>query len=180
MHRQAVWPEHHGAGTVIGDGPTGRTAYEAWDGQLVDDEDQAPAPHETTEDFDAFWATHRARKQRPTATIRGVLVAVPDGVPLEFEDLYEQAQHRADPATYARLIAHLFGEDTYGAWKRAGMTTPELQVVLAWGMANAAGRRMGFAEAARLVADAEATKSAAGKAPRPNRAARRRGSSGTR
>lgn len=165
---------------MTGDSPTGRTANDAWDGQLVDDEDQAPAPHESTEDFDAFWAAHRAQRQRPTATIRGVVVAVPDSIPLEFEDLYAQAQGRSDPDAYRRLIAHLFGEDTYVAWKAAGMGSAELQVVLAWGMANAAGRRMSFAEAAEFVATAEATKSAAGKAPRPNRAARRRrGSSGT-
>lgn len=165
-----------------------------WQGHLVD-EHQAPAPApvpvDAVEDFDAFWAEHRARERRPRARIRGVEVLVPIDVPLAFEDLLTTLGSSSKREDVERMLAMLFPAGVLDRWKAAGMSGRELRVVLAWGMSNAAGKRIDFAQAVELVAKAEAKDAEQvarqhatggityrggeqGKAPAGNRAARRR------
>lgn len=127
------------------------------------------------DDFLRFWAAHKAEQKPETTTILGVEVVVPDDVPLAFDDLEERmATSKADAdskeakALFEEMLAMLFGEDTYAQWRERGITSLQLRVITTWGMVNAKGRKIDFAEAMQLTMDAET-----GKATGPNRAARR-------
>lgn len=128
------------------------------------------------DEFLAFWEQHRAEQEQPTTRILGVDVVVPTDLPLEVEDLASQLHDSGRREDFERLLGILFGPDTFEQWKRNGLTSRMLRVLVAWGFANANGRSVSFAEAADLVDKAEALKAerdAAGKATGPNRAARR-------
>lgn len=128
------------------------------------------------DDFLAFWEQHRAAAAPPeTKRILGVDVAVPTDLPLSFEDGSRELANSQDPADFERLLVMLFGEGTLQKWKANGLTSQQLRVLVAWGMANGSGKPTTFAEAAEMVRLAEEKKAqdeAEGKAP-PNRAARR-------
>lgn len=132
----------------------------------------------TEDDFLAFWAQHRDTDAPPeTKRILGVDVVVPTDVPLSFEEEAQRLADSQDRGDFERLLEVLFGAGVLQAWKANGLTAPQLRVLVAWGMANASGQPTTFAEAARLVAKAEAKKAemeAAGEGKAlPNRAARR-------
>lgn len=132
-----------------------------------------PEPSRDEDDFLAFWTQHRPAEHR---TILGVRVQVPNEVPLAVEQLVEDLKGASSTDDVEPLVAMLFGPDVFRQWKTNGVTGAQLQVLFAWGMANAAGKSTSFAEAAELVARAEAE----GKAlATPNRAARRAASSAT-
>ncbi|WKD36501.1 hypothetical protein [Streptomyces xanthophaeus] len=125
-----------------------------------------------TESFDAFWAS----VARPTTTIiRGVTVAVPRDMPMLVEQRVEELQDSSSIDDIAELVGMIFGDDCLEKWRDAGMGLLEFQVVLAWGMANARGRETSYQEAFEMVQE----QAAEGKAPAPNRAARRSRSAGT-
>jgi hypothetical protein len=126
-------------------------------------------PDETYESWDAFWAEQTA-KQR-TETIRGEVVPVPSDLPLSLQARLGDLQDSEDENDVAELVSLLFGDGVLDRWRDAGMGLVELQVVLAWGLAHAAGKDVTFAQAHAMVlaaADAE------GNLPGPaNRAERR-------
>lgn len=136
--------------------------------ELVPDED----------DFLRYWAT-RPGKPAETRTIIGVTVEVPHDVPLRFNDDVAERIGSSDPDSVKFLLEGLFGADPLEQWVANGATGEQLQVILAWGMANAQGKPCDFAEAAELVAQAQA-RDAEGKAPVPLNRAARRASSRTR
>lgn len=135
-----------------------------------------PIKPRADDDFLAFWEQHRATETPPeTKRILGVDVAVPTDLPLSFEDASQELANSKDPADFEQLLVMLFGDGTLQQWKANGLTGGQLRILVAWGMANGAGKTTTFAEAAEMVALAEAKKAQAeaeGKAP-PNRAARR-------
>jgi hypothetical protein len=135
----------------------------------------APAEPREDDDFLAFWEEHRAAEAPPeTKRILGVDVEVPRDLPLSFEDASQELANSKDPADFERLLVMLFGDGTLQQWKDNGLTAGQLRVLVAWGMANGAGKATTFAEAADMVRVAEEKKARAeaeGKAP--NRAARR-------
>lgn len=123
------------------------------------------------DDFLKFWRQHR--RQGKTTTILGVELPIPTGLPLAFEDRYNELQNTDsdDQEKVAELLRLLFGEDVYARWKRNGLDTEMLKVLLVWGAANGGGTPMTFEEAVVKAAEWEA---AAGKATAvPNRADRR-------
>ncbi|MCO1575032.1 hypothetical protein M8C13_04565 [Crossiella sp. SN42] len=134
-------------------------------------------------DFNAFWAEHQAVREVPQAVVHilGVDVVVPTELPLRVQVLAEQLAGEDTPTALRQMLEALFGEDVFDTWVDNGLTTEKFATLLMWGMANA--QRVdktipvSFAEAAQMVADAEA-KQAEGKAPAgpSNRAARRAGS----
>ncbi|MGH3862504.1 hypothetical protein [Actinokineospora sp.] len=134
--------------------PTGRSAGDAWDEHLVDDQDLDDTDVEV-EDFDAYWAEQRAQIKPRMARIRGVLVTVPTSLPLHVNELVHEMQHSKDPDDVAEVVSALFGEDTYDAWVDARMGADEFRVVLAWGMANGNGKAMTFAETTAMIEEAE-------------------------
>jgi hypothetical protein len=136
--------------------------------ELVPDED----------DFLSYWAS-RPGKPAETKTIIGVAVKVPHDVPLRFNDDVAERIGSSDPDSVKFLLEGLFGSDPLEQWVANGATGEQLQVILAWGMANGQGQPTTFAEAAEIVEKAR-ERDAAGKAPVPLNRAARRASSRTR
>lgn len=130
----------------------------------------ADEPETRDDEFLAFWRDHRARTTHQTARILGVDVPVPSELPMAITDAAEQLVDSTDPADIERVVGMLFGADIYTQWKANGLTTGMLQILVTWGMANAAGQATTFEQAAELAEQAEH----AGKARlAANRAARR-------
>jgi len=136
--------------------------------ELVADED----------DFLSYWAS-RPEKAVETKTIIGVVVPIPRDLPLKFNDQVAELASSSDEDDVKHLLTTLFGTDPLAAWVENGATTAQLQVILAWGMANGQGQETSFAEAAEIVEKARA-RDAEGKAPVPLNRAARRASSRTR
>ncbi len=135
------------------------------------------------DDFLQFWDEHEAKQEVPTTRILGVDVPIPHDIPLAFEKKFEELKDSEDVEDVKRLLKFLFVEDVLDRWTDHGLTSNMLQVLLAWGMSNASGKEIDFAEAAELVEQAKRDKAAnEGKAPTAiNRAGRRaRASSKTR
>lgn len=118
--------------------------------------------------FDAFWAEVSGGA---TEIIRDVEVAIPTDVPIAMELRIQQLQESESEQDVRELVGLLFGVDALDQWAAAGMGLRELQTVLTWGLAHAAGQPLTFREAHETVTAAE--QAAEGKAPGPNRAARR-------
>jgi hypothetical protein len=131
--------------------------------------DQVADVDRDEDDFLAFWAQHQATKAPETKRIFGVDVVVPTDIPLVFGDDIARLQKSERAEDMKHLLTTLFGAGVMDQWIAAGCTGEQFGVLLAWGMANAAGKPTTFAEAADLVAKAQAD--AEGKAR--NRAARR-------
>jgi hypothetical protein len=124
-----------------------------------------------TQSWDDFWAS----VSRPETTkIRDVEVAIPTDMPMLVEQRAEELHDSESLDDIAELVGMIFGKDCLGQWRDAGMGLLEFRVVLTWGMANARGRKMSFAEAYELSQQVDE-----GKAPAPNRAARRAQSAAT-
>lgn len=127
-------------------------------------------PRTTTgsESWDQFWASVAPGR---VETIRGVTVTVPTDMPLAVEQRVDELKESSSLDDMKELISLIFGvdQDAFDTWRDNGMGALEFQVVLTWGMANAGGRELSFAEAYDLVKTGTAS---AGKAA-PNRAARR-------
>ncbi|MEU0199130.1 MULTISPECIES: hypothetical protein [unclassified Streptomyces] len=124
------------------------------------------AGHET---WDDFWAEVSGGR---TEVIRGVEVQVPTDMPLAMEKRVDELRESEAEEDVAELVALLFGADILTAWIENGMGVQEFQIVLTWGMAQAGGRDLSFAEALELVRDGAGEGKQAG--PKgPNRAARR-------
>lgn len=127
-------------------------------------------PRKTTgsPSWDAYWAEVTGAR---TEVIRGITVDVPRDVPFGFEERLQELSSSSAREDVEELVTMLFGPDVFGAWLDAGMGYRELLTVLTWGMAQASGTDMTFAEAFEAVAQQDTT---GGKAPSsPNRAARR-------
>jgi hypothetical protein len=124
------------------------------------------------DDFLAFWRSHEAATTPTTARILGVDVVVPTDMPLRVEQQALLLQDAQDIAEIRPLLVDLFGADHLDTWITNGATTRMLQVIIAWGMANATGTETTFARAVELADEARAAE--AGKArPVPNRSDRR-------
>jgi hypothetical protein len=136
--------------------------------ELVNDED----------DFLSYWSS-RPGAPVETKRIIGVDIPVPRDVPLRFMDQVAALKDSTDPDDILHLLEMLFGSNPLDAWVANDATGEQLQVILAWGMSNAQGNPIDFAEAAVLVDKARA-RDAEGKAPVPLNRAGRRASSRTR
>ena len=132
-------------------------------GQVLSPARKPVAGHET---WDAFWAEASGGR---TEVIRGVEVAVPTDVPMALEKRVDELRDSDAQEDLAELLALLFGRDVLEQWMDAGMGMLELQTVLTWGMAQAGGRDLTFAEALEMVRSGEGL----GKPKGPNRATRR-------
>lgn len=130
------------------------------------------------DDFLQYWES-RPEKTVETKRILGVDIPVPHDVPLKFTQKVAELKGSSDPDDVKELLEVLFGTNPLDAWVDNGATAEQLQVILAWGMTNAQGNPIGFAEAAELVEQARA-RDAEGKAPVPLNRAARRASSRTR
>ena len=120
-----------------------------------------------SQSWDAFWAEVSGAR---TEVIRGVEVPVPTDVPFGFENRLQELSSSSAPEDVEELVSALFGESVFEQWADAGMGYHELLTVLTWGMAQAAGNDLTFSEAYELIQKETAGE---GKAPSPNRAARR-------
>lgn len=129
----------------------------------VNDGDNEPAD---TQAWDEFWA--EVQPAQRTQVICGVEVLVPTDMPLNLMHRLEELQSSESEDDLHELVALLFGEGALADWQDAGMTFGQFQVALAWGVAHAQGQDLSFREVYERVQAAEQ-----GKAPAPNRAARR-------
>jgi hypothetical protein len=127
-----------------------------------------------TQSWDEFWAEVAPSR---TEVIRGIEVQVPTDMPLAVEKRIGELRESEAEEDIGELLQLLFGVGL-DEWREAGMGLRELQTVLTWGIAQASGRDMSFAEAYELVSAGDGE----GKplAPKgPNRAARRAPSKST-
>lgn len=158
----AVGPVRHGERSVTED---------------IDDEVVVPLEED---EFLAFWSGYRIQQQTPTKVILGVVVPIPDDIPLAFESTFKELEKSEDIEDIKHLLGLLFGQAVIDAWFKNGLTVKMLQILLAWGMSCAMGKNIEFAEAVTLVEKAEADKAAdEGKAPAATNRAARRASSKT-
>jgi len=98
---------------------------------------------------------------------------VPTDVPLRIEHQALLLEDIQDIDEIRPLLADLFGADHLDTWIANGATARMLQVIIAWGMANATGTPTTFERAVELAAKAQAATAAGKSQPVPNRAARR-------
>lgn len=101
-----------------------------------------------SQSWDEFWAEVSIGR---TEVIRGVKVAVPTDLPLAVEKRIEELRESEAEEDIAELLRLLFGADVLEEWRDAGMGLRELQTVLTWGIGQAAGKDISFAEAYELV-----------------------------
>lgn len=135
--------------------------------------DDVPPQVDPEDDFLAFWREQEAAEAPETLRILGVDIVVPTDLPLKFERLAEALGESSKTEDVKRLLQCLFGQDVLDRWVDNDVTGKQFKFLLAWGVANGQGTPTTFAEAAELVAKAEAAE-AKGKAPVvPNRADRR-------
>ncbi|WP_151480622.1 hypothetical protein [Streptomyces albicerus] len=123
--------------------------------------------HPIDDSFDAFWDEQHGGHR--TTVVKGVTVVVPNDLPVGFGERYAALSDSSSDEDVAELIAMLFGEEAAEKWLAPPkIGTRQLMTVLLWGMAQASGDDITFAEALERV-----TKELKGKAQSPNRAARR-------
>lgn len=108
--------------------------------------DDEPEDHQS---WDDFWA--EVVPDRRTETIRGVEVDVPHDLPLKFSQELQGLMESEREEDVRFLVGELFGEGTMDAWITAGMTAPEFQTVLVWGIAQGQGQEITFREAYEIV-----------------------------
>ena len=131
-------------------------------------------------DADAFFAAEVSPIQPAVLRLYGEEYELPTRIPLAYAMLVERRSEDTSLEAIREVLTPVFGEDALDHWMRQGMDDRQFGIVLLWSARNMdKPGSMSFAEAARHY-DAQA----AGKAPAPNRAARRaaskRGRSGGR
>lgn len=125
--------------------------------------DEQENPHQT---WDDFWAEVSPPERREV--IRGVEVTVPRNLPLKFNRRLEELRDSTRDEDVAELVGMLFGPGVLDQWIENGMSAPELQVVLAWGIANGNGQDFTFRQAYEAVRAQQAgQQTGQGKASRP-------------
>ncbi|MCM2394363.1 hypothetical protein [Streptomyces albipurpureus] len=128
------------------------------------------------ESFDAFWEELTGGSR--TTVIEGVTVPVPVDLPLGFGERFTALQASESDEDAAELVALLFGQAAADQWLAPPkIGTRKLMTVLLWGMAQAAGEDLSFAEAYERLR----TQAGTGKAPnrQARRAAQKKPSAGT-
>lgn len=150
---------------------TDTTAYDH-DLDLDEDEHQAPDAAGAA-DFDAFFAEQDARRKRETFTLYGRRYVLPDSMPLMFTLQMERVQNSSDPEDVRRMLATVFGADTLDVWAEHGMTDRQFGIVLIYSAANMRTAGSVTMQRAAELHDEQERSRAEGKAPAPNRAARR-------
>ncbi|MBT3157347.1 hypothetical protein KQH42_07335 [Streptomyces sp. CHA1] len=138
------------------------------------DEQQLDAEEAGAADFDAFFAEQDAKRSREAFTLYGRRYELPDSTPIMFTLQMERVQNSSDPQDVRKMLATVFGTDTLDVWAEKGMTDRQFGIVLIYSAANM--RTPGsvtMARAAELHDEQERSAAAEGKAPAPNRAARR-------
>lgn len=108
---------------------------------------------ESTEDFDAFWA--KQTRKAKTTTIAGHKVTLPASLPLQFELEARKLQRSKRDKDVRKLVAILFGQDSYEKFAAGGMDLEQFKVLLAWAPQVIAGHTVTLAEVAAKVAALE-------------------------
>lgn len=125
-------------------------------------------PSPIDDSFDAFWEEQHGGLR--TTVIQGVEVVVPTDLPQGFAHRFNQLKDSGKDDDAAELVGMLYGEEAAKKWMEPPQIgTRKLMTALLWGMAQASGEDITFAEAYERL-----RQQLAGKAkPAPNRAARR-------
>ncbi|HEY3683471.1 MAG TPA: hypothetical protein VGL93_10550 [Streptosporangiaceae bacterium] len=160
---------------MTADSPRDLDDDEVYDDDPYEDDADDQEDEGDAYDFDAWRASEAARRaaeDRPrTVRLFGRSVPVPTSVPLGVA--MHGGKSADDDKAVRASVAALYGADALTHWAENGATLDDLQVLLAWGMAVAAGREVSFERAVELLAEAK-EKEAAGKA-RARPKTRRRG-----
>lgn len=128
-----------------------------------------------TQSWDEFWAEVSPHR---TEVIRGLEVKVPTDMPLAVEKRITELRASEAEEDIGELL-HLLFDVSLDEWRDAGMGLRELQTVLTWGIAQASGKDLTFAEAHELVVAGEGEGKPLAPKGQPNRAARRAPSKST-
>ncbi|MFJ8146979.1 hypothetical protein ACIQ6R_18155 [Streptomyces sp. NPDC096048] len=152
------------------------------------DDDQAGTGADMAADFDAFFGEEvgKGNRERQTLTLHGRTYTLPDSLPLMFTVGMERVQNSEDVADIRKVLTPIFGAAALDEWAEQGMTDRQFSIVLIYAGANMRSAGSLSMQGAADLYDRQAAAKAAGKAPAPNRAARRkkktgkRGSSGKR
>jgi hypothetical protein len=159
-----VWrPDVRGGGRLM------TTDTTACDDDL---DEQAPAVGDPA-DFDAFFAEQDTSRPRESFTLYGTRYVLPDSLPLMFTLQAERVQDSNDPNDVRKMLGTLFGGDTLDTWAEHGMTDRQFGIVLIYSAANVRTPGSVTMQRAAELHDEQERARAAGKAPAPNRAARR-------
>lgn len=123
------------------------------------------------EDFDAWREQQKAKRGRGRRVrIFGQLVDLPSSMPLGLSISMDTLSESSDLADVQEVVGALYGRDALDHWIAEGVDLFEFQVLMAWGIAGASGKRLTFDEAADLVVEAEKKKAAT-----PGKAKKRKG-----
>lgn len=168
------------------DGRGGRTVTEQTEPH-EDDYDDAPPLDQAAADFDAFFAEEVAHRPRQPLTLYGKTYTLPDSLPLMFTLQAERVQNSSSVDDVRAMLATLFDGGALDDWAAGGMTDRQFRIVLIYATANVRTPGSLTMQGAAELHDQRAEQET-GKAPAPNRAARRankpkskkRGSSGRR
>ncbi|WP_405561919.1 hypothetical protein [Streptomyces sp. NBC_01180] len=125
-------------------------------------------------DFDAFFAEESATRPRQTLTLYGTEYTLPDSLPLMFTLQMERIQNSSDPDDIRKMLATLYGCNTLDDWAEHGMTDRQLSVVLIYSAANIKTPNSTSMQRAAQLHDEQDARKTEGKAPAPNRTARRK------
>jgi hypothetical protein len=128
-------------------------------------------------DFDAFFREEAAKgkRKRQSVTLYGSTYILPETMPLMFTLQAERVQASTDLNDVRRMLTALFGVDALDDWAENGMDDRQFRIVLMYSAANVRSPgSLTMQRAAELYDEQEAAKDAQGKAPAPNRAARRK------
>lgn len=126
-------------------------------------------PNPIDDSFDAFWDEQTGGLR--TTVIQGVEVVVPNDLPQGFAARFAQLKDSGKDDDAAELIGMLYGEEAVKKWMEPPQIgTRKLMTALLWGMAQASGEDITFAEAYERLKNQLSGKA---QATAPNRAARR-------
>ncbi|WP_408895944.1 hypothetical protein ACJ5H2_13590 [Nocardioides sp. R1-1] len=125
------------------------------------------------EDMDAFWNSQNRRAH--SFKLGGRSYTLPPALPLQFEFEARRLQSSKRDKDVTKLVAILFGQDSYEQMASDGVDIDQFRVLLAWAPRVLAGKKVTLAEVAAEVAKGDA---AADQDPSRRRNKRKRKSSG--
>ncbi|MGW2130459.1 hypothetical protein [Streptomyces coelicoflavus] len=137
------------------------------------DDDQAVTGADHA-DFDAFFREEVDTGERQPFTLYGRTYVLPESMPLMFSVGMERLQNSTDVNDIRKMLKPLFGRDTLDEWAENGMTDRQFSILLIYSAANIRTPGSLTMQGAADVHDKKAAAKDAGKAPAPNRAARRK------
>lgn len=139
-----------------------------------------PEDLDGVEDFDA-WRREQKAKRGAGKRVRifGHVVEMPTSLPLGLTIELDKVAASSDMDDIKKIVGHVYGPNALDQWVAGGADLEDFQVLLAYGVASAAGQNLTFEDAAAKIADLRAQEAKRGKAPKKaNKKGKKRGPGG--